>query len=149
MRREQKWWYQDGVRHFEDVAVDVVGDYVIPCGYCGIPCGGYHRLWYAVGEVRRALDLDKFVFEALLHERLWERTEYASFPRFVREWNECIGWCGIGARNHEVELDDVQATARLLGSVAESEHERRMTKHMAEFVEECRLTGGTLFASDE
>jgi hypothetical protein len=98
---------RDGVTRSYSAEVDVIADFVEPCGYCGAPCSGTVRVWYAEGDRRVAFETDRGSLTEPLEQLIGaaiERDEYAALPAFVRDWNEGTGWAAFG-------LDDGAAVA--------------------------------------
>lgn len=113
---------RNGVTLSYSAEVDVVADFVQPCSYCGIPCTGTVRVWYADGDRRVAFETDAGSLSEPLKQLVGvaiERDEYAALPVFVRDWNEGTGWAAF-------ELDDGATVAAddLLRAVAALDEQR-------------------------
>lgn len=122
MGTEQWTVTRDGVTRSYSAEVDVVADFVEPCGYCGVPCTGTVRVWYVDGGRRVAFETDRSSLSEPLRQLVGvaiDRDEYAALPAFVRDWNEGTGWAAT-------ELDDGAAVAAddLLRAVAALDGQR-------------------------
>lgn len=78
--------------------VEIVSDFVVPCGHCGATCTGTFRLWYVDDGKRKTFEVDRLTFSELLGavvEAATDEDAYRRLPVFVRNWNECVGWAGL------------------------------------------------------
>ena len=50
---------RDGVTRSYSAEVDVVADFIQPCGHCGTPCTGTIRVWYVDDGRRMAFETDR------------------------------------------------------------------------------------------
>lgn len=110
-------------------------DLCSPCSYCGICCTGTYVLWYADGQRRRGVEIDRPTFSEVL-----EADFGPDMPAIVREWNEGGGWSDApdGAATDAGEL------IALLERHADLDADGRLAR-LAAFARDARACAATLF----
>ncbi len=100
--------------------VEVVANFVEPCGYCGAACTGTVLVSYLDGGRRVAFETDRGSLSEPLRALVGaaiERGEYDALPSFVREWNEARGWAEFASDGAAVAADDLLRTVDALGQL--------------------------------
>ena len=90
--------------------LEVIANFVEPCGYCGAACTGTILVWYADGDRRVAFETDRWSLTEPLDQLVGAalaRGEYDALPSFAREWNEARGWAEFAADGAPVAADDL------------------------------------------
>lgn len=81
----------------EKLVYNLIADYTYPCPVCGVHgCSGEY---YFVTADKKAVRVDKSDLDMLMYDYLSENIfnnynedEYNSLPRFLKEYNEAVGW---------------------------------------------------------
>ncbi len=113
-------------------------DLTEPCPECGVPaCGKEDFFWYEKDGKRITLVLDGSLLNLIILDYfkvIFEKSNYASLPKFLRESNECIGWSEaedfVGT---ELDIDDLLAALDLIKT---AEPEEWLKEVMIEYVHE-------------
>jgi hypothetical protein len=106
-----------------------------PCSYCGVCCTGTFVLWYALGEQRRSVEIDRPTLSEVL-----EADAGLEAPAIVQEWNTADGWTDApdGAATDAGEL------IALLERHADLDADGRLAR-LAAFARDAQASAAVLF----
>lgn len=101
-----------------EVDINIVGDFIVACSYCHIPCSGIYRFWYKTSNGQLCLiQVDQPTFDDLMDELLTEYCEqdkYMELPLFIRQYNESVYWADVDACYTGSRIDKTDFVQMLL-----------------------------------
>jgi hypothetical protein len=95
---EERWTvFVNGQASERVVDVVAVAEFLDPACTCGSLCMGRYRFWYEHAGSLFTVDADRIGLDWAIEEFMEAAppTDYATFPRLVRDWSEGNGWCGL------------------------------------------------------